>query len=103
MFLQVNGDYKMLINPSLNTWEDMDINSIEYAYEKISPIIADEYPNAKTRIKLKTLMEAFLPEYDIKCDEENNPPNLIDSGNIVVKVSTKKTLNGTYKYIDVIF
>ena len=44
-------------------------------------------------------MEAFLPYYEIKCDEENNPSTAVDSGHIWVRVSDAKN----YRYIDVIF
>ena len=92
-----------MVDSKLVTWGDMDIEAVENAFNKIRPLIEGEYPDSKTRVKLKKLMEAFLPEYDIKCDEENNPPEVMDSGNIVVKISTKKLPNQTYSYIDVIF
>jgi len=87
----------------INTWGDMDIPMIENAYNNIAPLIAGEYPDRKVRTKIKKLMEAFLPEYDIKCDEENNPPDVMDSGNVMVKVSTKIKSDGSHNYINVIF
>ena len=77
----------------------MDLKLIEKTRNKIAPLIADDYPDAKTRIKVKKLMEAFLPNYEIKCDEENNPPNIIESGNIVVNVYDRKFK----EYTNVIF
>lgn len=75
----------------------MNIKEIENAYDKISPLISGEHPNSKTRNKLKKLLEAFLPDFDIKCDEENNPYYVVDSGNFMVRVSKND------KYINIIF
>lgn len=93
----------MTLSENLKTWGDMDIPKIEKAYNDIAPLIAGEYPDAKTRTKLKKLMEAFLPDYEIKCDEENNSPKAMDSGNVMVRVSTKIRPDGSHNYINVIF
>lgn len=89
----------MPLAPNLKTWEGMDIEAIEYTFNKVFPVIAGDYPDAKTRTKLKKLMEAMLPDYEIKCDEENNPPEVVDSQHIFVRVFDLKKL----KYVDVIF
>ena len=89
----------MALDKNLKTWEGMDIEAVEYAFNKISPIIAIDYPDAKTRAKVKKLMEAFLPDYEIKCDEENNPPEVMDSQHIFVTVFDLKK----FKSVDVIF
>ena len=93
----------MPIAEKLKTWDGMDIEAIEYAFNKVSPLIATDYPDAKTRIKLKKLMEAFLPDYDIKCDEENNPPEVQDAQHIMVRVNKYLPYNSGVKYVDVIF
>lgn len=93
----------MPIAEKLKTWEGMDIEAIEYAFNKVSPLIATEYPDAKTRTKLKKLMEAFLPDYEIKCDEENNSPEVVESQHIMVRVNKYMQHSGVVKYIDVIF
>lgn len=54
-----------------------------------------------TRFVLKTILEDKLPGYIIKCDEENNPPSVVDSQNIMARVS--KIVNGTTFYVDIIF
>ena len=92
-----------MISENLKTWEGMDIEAIEYSYNKIAPVIAGDYPDSKTRTKVKKLMEAFLPDYVIKCDEENNPPEVQDTQHIMVRVSKPAFPDGTTKYIDVIF
>ena len=56
-----------------------------------------------TRETIKGLMKKELPEYEIKCDEENNPPEVIASGHIIVRVSTKPKLDGSFNYINVIY
>lgn len=81
----------------------MNIKLIEEAYNKISPLIGSDYPDSKTRTKVKKLMEAFLPDYEIKCDEENNPSFFVDNGNVLVTVKTKTQIDGSFNYVDVIF
>jgi hypothetical protein len=81
----------------------MNIPKIEKTCNDVAPLIAGEYPDAITRTKLKKLMEAFLPEYEIKCDEENNTPEAMDAGNIMVTVSTPKRPNGSLNYVNIIF
>jgi hypothetical protein len=93
----------MMLSENLKTWEGMDIEVIEFAYKEISPLIQYDIIDSKTRTKLKKLMEAFLPDYDIKCDEENNPPEVVDSQHIIMRVSKPAFPDGTTKYIDVIF
>ena len=93
----------MPLGEGLKTWEGMDIEAIEYAFNKVSPLIASDYSDAKTCAKLKKLMEAMLPEYDIKCDEENNPPEVVEAQYIMVRVNKYMPHNGLVKYVDVIF
>jgi len=93
----------MPIAEKLKTWESMDVEAIEYAFNKVSPLIATDYPDAKTRTKVKKLMEAFLPDYDIKCDEENNPSEVVDSGHIFLRVNKYMPHSDMVKYVDIIF
>ena len=93
----------MVLSEKLITWGDMDIPKITNVYNNIAPVIAGEYPDKKIRNEIKLLMEEALPEYVIKCDEENNPPEVMDSGNVFVMVSTKPKPDGSYNYINVIF
>jgi len=80
--------YMSLINPGA-----LDIDKIQKAYDQILDEVLWEVISSDLRSKIKRLMEEKLPEYVIKCDEENNPTEVIDAGNIWVKVSDKKTQN----------
>ena len=77
----------------------MDIKLIENVYEDIKLKVFGKYPDKKTRELIKDLMEKSLPLYKIKCDEENNPSETIEAGNIFVRIFDEKN----YLYIDVIF
>jgi len=90
-------DYKSI------TWKNMDIPLIENAYKKVSEIVSLEQCNTETMNKIKSLMETYLPMYRIKCDEENNPPEVIYSGHIRARVMMDTFLSGSYNYVDVIF
>ncbi len=93
----------MTLSEKLITWGDMDIAKITNVYNNIAPIIVGKLTDKITRNEIKLLMEEALPEYIIKCDEENNPPKVIDSGNIIIRISTKIKPDKSYNYIDVIF
>ena len=93
----------MPLDKKLITWENMDVEKIGRAYQEIKPKIDGEQADAKTRRKIKSLLQKALPEYKIKCNRENNPPKVVDSGNIVVRVSTKTYPDGSFNYIDIIF
>jgi hypothetical protein len=94
----------MPLAKDLITWgEGADIPQIKEAYEKIAPLVALDIPDAITRAKIKKLMKEALPDYEIKCDEENNSPEVIDNGNVMVRVSKPTFPSGSFNYIDVIF
>lgn len=92
-----------MLSPELITWDGLDVPAIEDAYNLIAPTIAGKFPDKETRENILGLMKANLPDYDIKCDEENNPPNVVDSGHVMVRVSTKPKQDGLFNYVDVIF
>ena len=77
----------------------MNIKRINQSYEDIRDTVLFEPISKETRDRIRRGMEDLLPEYRIKCDEENNPPDVIDSGKIIVRVSDPKTL----EYINLIF
>ena len=77
----------------------MDINLVKKAYEEIEPKVAGECPDKKTRDKIKGLMEEHLPAHKIQCDEENNPIEVVDSGNVHARVFDVDE----YKFVNVIF
>jgi hypothetical protein len=93
----------MTLSKNLKTWDNMNILLIEKVRNEIASLIAMNFPDVLTRIKIKNLMEEALPDYEIKCDEENNPPSVVDSGNVKVRVKTKTQPDSSYNYIDVIF
>jgi predicted HicB family RNase H-like nuclease len=88
-----------MLHKSLITWDGMNLKKIDKAYKKVRDIILFEAIDGETIDTIREGMEKLLPEYKIKCDEENNPPKSIDSGNVMVRVSDPKTLN----FINVIF
>lgn len=90
-------------NKRLNTWGDMDIDKIEKAYNFVKSLHEYELCNKKTMDSIRGMMQKELPEYLIKCDEENNPPKVVDSGHIRVKVVEHTHPPGTYNYVDIIF
>lgn len=89
-----------MLSPELVTWSGLDIALIEKAYEKIALLVDREMCDRKTRNRIRLMMIDELPLYHIKCDEENNPPDVIDSGHIFVRISIT---NNNYLYVDVIF
>lgn len=90
-----------MIDKKLITWGGLNIKLIDKAYEEIAPKVQHRMCNKETRKIIREMMKEKLPEYNITCDESNNPPDVIDSGNILAHVSTY--INGEYKYVDVIF
>ncbi len=81
----------------------MDVEALENAFNEIAPKIADKFPDKETREFIKNQLENRFPEYEITCDETNNPSSVVDSGNIVARVKTRVRFNGAYGYIDIIF
>lgn len=92
-----------MLDEKIKTWGNMDILLIKKAYDNIAPLIESDFPDKKTRKMIKKLMKQYLPDYKIKCDEENNPPNVMDSGHIFVQVRTETKPDGSFNFIDVIF
>jgi predicted HicB family RNase H-like nuclease len=90
-----------MIDKKLNTWSGLNVKLIDKAYEEIAPKVQYRMCNKETRKIIREMMKEKLPEYDITCDESNNPPDVIDSGNVLVRVS--KYIHDEYKYVDVIF
>ena len=88
-----------MIDKSLVTWKNMDVKKIDKAYKRVKEKVLFEAIDRETIDAIRRGMEELLPEYKIKCDEENNPTDVIDSGNVMVRVSDPKT----FSYINVIF
>ena len=62
----------------------------------------NEFNDQKTRKKYKDLFSNMIDDVDIKCDEENNPPTIIDHCVMVARVSWKSTSNKTI-YTNLVF
>ena len=93
-----------MIDPKLITWgtgREIDMDLLERTWNEVSPMLIGEMCDKETRAILKAELEKRLPDYTIKCNEENNPPCVIDNQNIMVRVS--KIVNGTRFYVDLIF
>jgi len=82
---------------------NLDFQLIKNARDKILPLIITDYPDLIAMKKIKKLMEEALPDYEIKCDEENNPSTLLESGHVCVMVKTKTRPDDSYSCIDVTF
>ncbi|TFG71762.1 MAG: hypothetical protein E4H26_11955 [Flavobacteriales bacterium] len=77
----------------------IDINYVQEAYDEVREIVVFDMVDKVTREKIYTMMKEKLPYYRIKCDEENNPTEVIDNGNICARVTDPASGN----YIDMIF
>jgi len=81
------------------TWDGLDIDKIQNVRNEIFGIILFDLINPELRDRIKKLMEERLPDYQIKCDEENNPIEVVDSGHVRARVTDTKT----QAHIDVIY
>lgn len=93
-----------MLDPKLITWEYLDMHLIEEAYNYTKKLIMREMCDSATRKIIVDLMKSKLPEdYDVKCDEENNPPEVIESQHIVATVSIKNSPVSKINYAELIF
>ena len=83
----------------LRTWDSIDMVKLQKTYNEVFETVVFELINPSIRNKIKTLMEEKLPDYKIKCDEENNSPEVVASGHVMVNVTDPKTNN----YVDVVY
>jgi hypothetical protein len=82
------------------------INKIQEVYERINNEFLSISPfgilnDKKIRLEFKERLENEFTNTFIKCDEENNPPEVIDNCLLVAKLSWIG--NNKYKYCDLIF
>lgn len=76
---------------------------IQRIYDKIKHRYKDKENTEKERLLLKTELLYELGElFEVKCDEENNTPDILNYGCFVAEVSWDKEY-GTYKYINLVF
>jgi hypothetical protein len=93
-----------MLDDKLITWKGMDIPLIQESWNKTIELMSFELANARsTRDKIKKYMEDFLPQYEIKCNEENNPSDIMESGRIMVRIQTRPRPDHSYSYIDAIY
>ena len=85
--------------PGPTEFMGIDMDYVQKVYDEVSLTIAFDLINKDLNDKVKSLMEEKLPYYTIKCDEENNPIDVIDEGHLWVRVTDPKTNN----YIDLVF
>lgn len=80
------------------------IEKIISAYENLNAELIKTMPfnDSKTREMIRTKLEDELTDCNIKCDEENNPPLIIDECVAVAKVWWKGE-GHEIKYVDLIF
>jgi hypothetical protein len=79
---------------------------VQVAYDLIKNKYSDGSNNEKRRNELKVdLFNILGIQYDIKCDEENNAPEIMDYNCIVAKIIYNKTgIHGEiYNYINLVF
>jgi hypothetical protein len=79
--------------------KNFDIKRIQEVYNKIVEDVSFETADDVTRNKIKNMLEDELPYYHITCNEENNPPEVVDNSQIWARVTD--TDNG--QYVDLIF
>lgn len=81
----------------------MDLARINKVYEKLNSRFADgSYMNTPiTRKAIKLTLEKELGhDIQVKCDSENNPPNVIDNQILICRVSWCEGKSSTWKYAD---
>jgi hypothetical protein len=80
------------------------IKKVIKAYEALNAELQNDMPvnDTKTREIIKARLESELPHCDIKCDEENNPPDIIDA---CVGVARAQWINKAMEisYVNLIF
>lgn len=82
------------------------LEKIQVVYEKINGEFLLASPlgptnNRNFREEFKETLEKEIPGSTVKCDEENNPPDVIESNCIVAWVSWVE--DNSYKYCKLIF
>lgn len=81
------------------TWDGLDMDLISKAHSEVFDHVAFDTITPEIREKIRTFLWIKLPGYDIKCDEENNDINVVESGHVIATISDEKTK----AYVDVIF
>ncbi len=75
-------------------------SQITNTYKTLNTKLLGDTPvnNAKLRSYVKSYLEKELPGTTVKCDEENNPPDVIDENCLIARVYwNKKDLDVVYR------
>ena len=79
------------------------IEKIQKVYDEIKHKYSNGENNTKVRLLLKTeLLFELGDDVEVKCDEENNSPDIIDFNCLVAKIVWDK-VSGAYKYTNLVF
>lgn len=81
------------------TWDGLDMDLISKAHAEVFNHVVYEAITSEAWNKIRTYLWIKLPGYHIKCDEENNPIDVVDSGHVHARITDEKTK----AYVDVIF
>ncbi|MBN1637343.1 MAG: hypothetical protein JW866_00120 [Ignavibacteriales bacterium] len=78
------------------------IDKIIKTYENLNGLLNHKFNDAKTREYIRLQLQNELPNCGIKCDEENNSPEIIEK---CVAVARVQWINGAMEinYVDLIF
>lgn len=80
------------------------IEDIKEAYEIVFEYLDGRFPlnDHLTRLEIKDMFEMILEDKVdfVKCDLENNTPDVIDDGAIMVRLEYNTMPNGERNYID---
>ena len=83
------------------------MEEIDNVYVKMNNIFCNDMNyenNSINRNKIKELLQIELGDkYKIKCDEENNPCDVMENFCLVTKIKWDYSLGGKYKYCNLIF
>jgi len=80
------------------------IENIISSYEALNAELLDNMHvnDIKTRDLITIKLTTELPDCDVKCDEENNPPEIVDACVAVARVSWVSLEIGS-TYVDLVF
>jgi hypothetical protein len=86
----------------------MPLEKVIQVYEKLNTLYMNQQLmcSPQTRKVIKSDLENELgQDFKIKCDEENNPPCIVDAQIVVARVrfDIDPSMPDFYKYIDLIF
>jgi len=79
-------------------------NKVNTVRNEINEMLSGKMPNRETRELAKALLTEKIDfECTIKCDEENNPSDIVDQECIVAQIMYDNKNDGSHKYMYVVF